>query len=801
MKRKINKVVILGSGVMGSRIACHFANVGCEVYLLDILPKELTDVEKAKGLTLDNPKVRNRIADENLKSITKSKPSPLYKKSLVSRIKTGNFDDNMDWIGLSDWTIEVVIENLAIKKSVFENVEKYRKEGSLITSNTSGIPINSMLEGRSEDFQEHFCGTHFFNPPRYLQLLEIIPSSKTKPEIVDFLMEYGDVHLGKRTVLCKDTPSFIANRIGVFSIMTIFRLMKEHNLSIEEVDLLTGPVTGKPKSATFRTSDVVGLDTLVKVAQNTFEACPEDESRDVLAIPDFIKKMLDNGLLGDKTKKGFYKKVKNEKGESEILVLDLDTFEYKSKVKARFGSVTAVRPIELLQDRLKALHKAGDKAGKFLKELSFRIFVYASNRIPEISDEVYRLDDAMKTGFGWELGPFEIWDTLGVKKVVDEMKTSGNVPADWVLEMIEAGIEKFYLIENGVRKYYDIESKSYKEIPGRKELIILENLAAQKPVWKNSGSVLHDLGDGVANLEFRTKMNSIGSEILEGINKSIEICEKDFKGLVIGNDAPNFSAGANLAMIFMLAMEQEFDELELAVRMFQKSTMRMRYSSIPVVLAPHGLALGGGCESCMHADSVYAAAETYIGLVEVGVGLIPAGGGTKEMVVRASDSFIDGGVEFPELQKRFLAIAMATVATSAYEAFDIGLFRPGTDKVVVNASRVLAEAKKAVIAAADAGYTQPVQRDDIKVLGRTALASLLIGVNAYREGEYISDHDKKIAEKLAFVMCGGDLSAPGVVTEQYLLDLEREAFMSLLGERKTLERIQSILNTGKPLRN
>ncbi len=801
MKRKINEVAVLGSGVMGSRIATHFANIGCKVYLLDIVPKELNDSEKKKGFTLQDPAVRNRIANDNLQNVLKAKPSPIYRTDFASRISTGNFDDNMNWLSNVDWIIEAVVENLEIKKKVFDNVEKFRKPGTLITTNTSGIPIHLMNEGRSEDFQKHFCGAHFFNPPRYLQLLEIIPTPKTSQDVIDFLMWYGDLYLGKTTVLCKDTPAFIANRIGVFSIMAVFKLKKELGLSIKEIDTLTGPLTGKPKSATFRTADVVGVDTLVKVANNVYHDCPEDEARDLFAIPDYVNKLVENNWLGDKTGQGFYKKSKDEKGEKIILELDTETFEYKPSPKSNMASVTAAKPIDNLKDRLKVLHGGKDKAGEFLHSLNFYIFQYSSNRIPEISDELYKLDDAMRAGFGWELGPFETWDALGVKKTVEQMTSTNMKPADWVLKMLESGFTSFYKSENGKMKFYDIISNSYKEIPGKGDFIILDNYRANEPVWKNSGATLHDIGDGVVNLEFQTKMNSIGSEILEAINKSIEISEKDFKGLVIGNNGQHFSAGANLAMMFMLATEQEYDELDMVVRQFQNTTMRVRYSNIPIVVAPHSLVLGGGCEVCLHSDKINASAETYIGLVEVGVGIIPAGGGTKEMTLRASDTYIEGGIELPELQKRFMNIATAKVSTSAEEAFDMGIFRKGLDTYSINPDRVIADAKKYAILMADRGYTKPIPRTDIKVLGRTALATLLLGIHSFRLGNFITDHDKKIVEKLAYIMCGGDLSEGSLVSEQYLLDLEREAFLSLIGEKKTLERIQSILTTGKPLRN
>lgn len=801
MKRTINKVAVLGSGVMGSRIACHFANIGCKVYLLDIVPQSLKEDEIKKGLTLENKQFRNRIVNENLNNVLKAKPAPLYHSSFASRIFTGNFDDNLDLIKECDWIIEAVVENLKIKKDVFAKVEKFRKPGMLITTNTSGIPINFMLEERSEDFQQHFCGVHFFNPPRYLQLMEIIPTLKTKNEVVSFLMYYGDLFLGKTPVLCKDTPAFIANRIGVFSMMAVFKLMKEMNLKIKEIDTLTGPLTGKPKSATFRTADVVGIDTLVKVAKNIYQDCPDDEARELFQIPDYVEKMVEKNWLGDKTNQGFYKKTVDEKGKKDIYELNIDTFEYEPSAKIKYASVTAAKQIDGLPERLKSLFLSKDKAGEFLKKLFMMIFHYSSNRIPEIADELYKIDDALRAGFGWEVGPFETWDILGLEKSIKVMEKENLKPAGWVYDMLAKGFNSFYKIQNGKKQFYDAASLSYKEIPGRNNFIILENYRTNQPVWKNVGAVLHDIGDGIVNLEFQTKMNTIGTEILESINKSIEIAEKDFKGLVIGNDGQNFSAGANLAMMFMLAAEQEYDEIDMAVRTFQNTMMRVRYSSVPVVAAPHGLTLGGGCELCLHADKVVAGAETYIGLVEVGVGIIPAGGGSKEMTLRSSDSFTEGAVEFPELQKRFLSIAQAKVSTSALEAFDLDIFRKGKDVYIVNQNRIIFEAKKAALELAEQGYTQPQQRENILALGKSALSTLLVGAYSFFNANYMSEHDKKIVEKLANVMCGGDLSAPTLVSEQYLLDLEREAFLSLIGEKKTLERIQSILTTGKPLRN
>ncbi len=799
MKRTIKKVAVLGSGVMGSRIAAHFAGVGLQVLLLDIAPKELTEQEQQKGLSLEHAAVKNRIVNEALAAALKSNPSPVYSKDVVKRISTGNFTDNMKDIASYDWIIEVVIERLDIKQSVFTEVEKYRKSGTLVTSNTSGIPISMMAEGRSDDFKKHFCGTHFFNPPRYLRLLEIIPTKYTDPEVVQFLLHYGDVFLGKTTVLAKDTPAFIANRVGVFSIMAIFDLVDKMNLSIDEVDALTGPIIGRPKSATFRTADVVGIDTLVKVANGVADNCPNDEAKDKFKIPSWLEKMVDSKWLGDKTGQGFFKKLKGG-AEKEIHVLDLKTLEYGPRSKPKFASVEAAKPVEDLATRIKMLTNATDKAGEFYKQFHYNLFSYISNRIPEISDEVYRLDDAMKAGFGWEIGAFESWDVLGVAKMTEAMKAAGYPVAAWVDEMLAKGIQSFYKVEQGKRMFYDITTQNYKAIPGGESFIILSN-NSDKIVWKNSACTVYDIGDDVFGLEWRTKMNSIGGEVLEGLNKAISLSEEKAKGLVVANDGPNFSAGANVGMIFMLAIEQEYDELDLAIRMFQNSVMRVRYSSVPVVVAPHGLTLGGGCEMNLHADKVCAAAETYIGLVELGVGLIPGGGGTKEFVLRAADDMHEDEPETITLKNRFFTIATAKVATSGQEGFDLGILRKGQDEVVMNQGRRIAEAKKSVIELYDQGYVMPVQRKDIKVLGQSALGALYAGINGMQRGNYATEHDALVARKLAYVMCGGDLSEPTLVSEQYLLDLERQAFLSLCGEKKSLERIQSVLKSGKPLRN
>lgn len=795
MKRNIRKVAVLGSGVMGSAIACHFANVGCEVLLLDIVPKEAEDST--------NKSARNSIVDGALKAALKSKPSPIYRQSFAKRIITGNMTDDMSKISDYDWIIEVVVERLDIKKIVFENVEKYRMPGTLITSNTSGIPIHMMLEGRSEDFQKHFLGTHFFNPPRYLKLLEIIPTPKTDPAVVEFLMDYGSRILGKSTVLCKDTPAFIANRVGVFAIQDLFHTVTEMGLTVGEVDKLTGPVMGRPKSATFRTCDVVGLDTLVHVANGVKDNCPKDERKSVFNTPSFVSTMLEKKWLGSKSGQGFYKKSVDASGNKAILELDLNTLEYVEKSKVKFATLDAAKQVEDLKGRTKVLFSGKDKAGDFYRKVFTGVFQYVTNRIPEISDETYRIDDALKAGFGWEMGPFETWDAIGFDKALQTMEEMGRKPAQFVYDMKEAGVTSFYKVEDGMRKYYDLNKKEYVVIPGTEELLSLANLKETNTVWSNADTSIIDLGDGILNVEFHSKMNTIGGEVLAGINKAIDMAENEakYKGVVISNEGENFSVGANVGLIFMMAVEQEYDELDFAIRAFQNTMMRARYSNIPVVVAPHGMTLGGGCELCLHADKVIANAETYIGLVEFGVGLIPGGGGSKEFALRTSDEFGDGDIRTNTLRNKFLTVGQAKVSTSAYEGFDLGYLRQGQDEVVVSRAHQLSYAKQSCLTMANKGYQQQAQRTDIKVLGKEGLGIVYVGAHSMMSGKYMSKHDQVISEKLGHVLCGGDLSQPTEVSEQYLLDLERRAFLELCAEKKTLERIQSILQTGRVLRN
>jgi 3-hydroxyacyl-CoA dehydrogenase len=801
MNRSIRKVAVLGSGIMGSRIACHFANIGVEVLLLDIVPKDINDIEKAKGLTTDHPLVRNRIVNESFQQTLKATPASLYSPSFASRVRCGNFDDNLAEIENYDWVIEVVVERLDIKKSLYERVDALRKPGTLVTSNTSGIPIHLMAEGRSDDFRKHFCGTHFFNPPRYLRLLEIIPTLETDQSIVDFLMHYGELFLGKTTVLCKDTPGFIANRLGIYAMVQTIRTAEAMGLTVDEVDKLTGPVVGRPKSGTYRLSDVVGLDTTVHVANNLYASGEgSDESREAFLLPSIMQRLYDNKWLGDKTRQGFYKKIKDEKGKSVILALDFASMEYKPSGKVKFETLEGTKTIGQISNRFSMLLAGKDKAAEFYRRTFADVFRYATLRIPEIADEIFRIDQAICAGFGWQVGLFETWDAIGVKNMLQIMESLEMRPAQWVYEMLENGNEQFYKVLKGKRYYYDIPSRSYKVIPGQDSIILLSNLS-DNIVWKNAGANLYDLGDGILNLEFKSKMNTMGAEVIEGINKSISLAEKDFRGLVIGNESSEaFSAGANLAMLFMLAVEEEFDEIDVMIAQFQHTMMRARYSSIPVVVAPHTLALGGGCELTLHADKVVAHAETYMGLVEFGVGLIPAGGGTKEMALRCSDMYQAGDTELNILQSAFMNIAQAKVSTSAQGAREMNYLQD-KDQIVLNRSRLLVEAKQAAIELADNGYTQPKQRSDVKVQGKAGMALFMTGVAQMRMANYISEHDAKIANKLAYVINGGDLSYPQQVTEQYLIELEREAFLSLCGEKKTLERMQGLLNGGKPPRN
>ncbi len=800
MIRRIKKVAVLGSGVMGSGIACHFANIGAEVLLIDIVPRELSDKEKAAGKSLSDRLVRNRIVNDSLKAALKSKPSPIYLQEFAGRITTGNFDDDLAKIKDYDWVIEVVIERLDIKQSVFEKVDKLRKPGSLITTNTSGISVEAMIEGRSEDFQQNFCGTHFFNPPRYLQLFEIIPTSKTNPDVILFLENYAGRFLGKTPVLAKDTPAFIANRIGTFSIMHLFNNVQNFDLTIPEIDKLTGPIIGRAKSATFRTADIVGLDTLVHVANNIKETT-NDEANELFSIPKYLEKMLEKKWLGSKTKQGFFKKVVID-GKKKFLSLDFNTMDYIESPRPKFGVFEKTKGLDDLRKVIPILYSDKGKVGDFYRSTFNALFQFSSNRIPEISEDIYKVDDALNAGFGWKLGPFQTWDAVGVEPTLKAMEKAGMKAAPWVYDMLAADITSFYKVADGMKYCYDISDKAYKVIPGQEDRLSLEVLRQTNVLWENNDLTIIDLGDGVINAEFHTKMNTIGAGILEGLNKAVDMAEADYKALVISNEGDHFSAGANVGMIYMLAIEQEWEELDLAVQWFQKTTMRMRYSSIPVISAPHGMTLGGGCELCMHSDKVIAHAETYMGLVEFGVGLIPGGGGTKEFAVRLSDELKEGDIRTNAFLNRYLSIGQAKVSTSAYEAYDLGYLRKGTDEVIISRARQLAYAKKVALQMADKGYSQPAPRNDIKILGKEVLGMVYVGADGFTTGHYMSEHDKIIAEKLGEVMAGGEISqALTQVSEQYLLNLERKAFMELASTRKSLERIQSLITKGKILRN
>ncbi len=795
--RRIKKVAVLGSGLMGSGIACQFANCGVEVLMLDIVPFDLTDEQKK------DPRQRNRIVQTAFDNALKSKPAALYDKAFASRITLGNFDDDLQKIADCDWIIEVVVERLDIKQQVFEKLEKYRKPGTLITSNTSGIPINMMAAGRSDDFRKNFCGTHFFNPVRYMRLLEIIPTTETDKEVVDFLMHYGDRTLGKKTVLCKDTPAFIANRVGVYAMAKIFQLTPELGLTIEDVDALTGPAIGRPKTGTFKLGDLVGHDTSVNVIKGIKANCPNDEQAASFEITPYLQFLIDKKFLGNKSGQGFYKKTgeKDANGRPISLTLNLETLEYGASKKSTLPSIAAAKQIEDLPTRIRTIFNAPDKGGELIRRSLAGLFAYVSHRIPEISDTLYAIDDSLRAGFAWDLGPFQYWDVIGIENGIKAAEADGQTIAAWVKEMVAAGNTSFYKVESGVKKYYDPATKSYQPMPGGSAYIFLDTLRDKKPVYENPEVVVHDIGDGVMCLEFRSKANSIGEGVLRGINDTIQIAEEQgWKGLVIGNNATNFSVGANIMMIGMLAFQQEFDELNQAVNYFQQTSMRIRYSSIPVVLATQGYVFGGGCEFAMHSDAVIASAESYIGLVEAGIGLIPGGGGTKEFAVRASDAFFEGDVQIPTLIEKFKTIAQAQVSTSASEAFNLGYLQHVKDTVVTNKDRAIADAKKKVLDLAD-NYVPKAPRKDILVLGRTGLSALYVAAHTLLLGHYASEHDIKIAKKIAFVLSGGDLTGAQHVSEQYLLDIEREAFLSLCGEAKTLERIQYMLQNNKPLRN
>lgn len=800
MTYRIKKVAVLGSGVMGSGIACHLANVGMEVLLLDIVPFDLDESQK------NNSTARNSIVNGSLEKIIKSKPAPLYDKAFAKRIKTGNFEDDFEKIAEADWILEAVVENLDIKRQIFEKVEHHMKKDALVSSNTSSIPIGLLAEGRSDTFKKNFIGTHFFNPARYMPLLEIIPHASTDEAVTDYFMGFGDVYLGKQTVLCKDTPAFIGNRIGVMSGIEIFRLTEKYGFKIEEVDALTGSLIERPNTGTYRLQDLVGIDTGEKVSQFVMANVKNDEYIDAIqdkSTPKYIQFLLENKFLGRKTNKGFYEKTnqKDDQGKTIINALNLETLEYEPSIKPRSEYLKNAKKIDIFSKRINFLIDGDDKEHNFFKDYFSTLFSYSANRIPEISEDIFSIDDAMKSGYMWAYGPFEYWDQLGLEKGIELIESSGKQVADWVNSLKEKNISSFYRMHNGKRQYLDLESYSYKDLPGAEKTIVLDAFRDNTPVIKNSECTVHDIGDGVMCVEFRSKSNAIGEGIGKAIFEAIKKAEEEgWKGVVLGNNAKNFTVGANLMNVGMVAMQKDFDTLDKMVNEFQQLTMYLRTSKVPVVVATQGYVFGGGCEISMHCDAGIYAAESYIGLVEVGVGLLPGGGGTKEMAVRASDSFFDGDVQIPTLIDHFKPIATASVATSAYEAFNYNLLLDTKDEVCYKTSNNIALAKQKVLELAD-NYVGGNKREDITVLGRSGLSALYTAINEFRLGEFMSDYDVEIARKVAYVICGGDLTGQQKVSEQYLLDIEREAFLSLLGNQKTLDRIQYMLMNNKPLRN
>ncbi|MEY3052689.1 MAG: hypothetical protein RLY31_2474 [Bacteroidota bacterium] len=790
--RRIRKVGVLGAGVMGSGIACHLANAGFEVRLLDLASEGNTH------------RARSQPAERALTAALSAKPSPLYRKAFAARIQTGNFPDDLAEVAAaSDWVIEVVAEQLDIKQQLLREVDRHRRPGALVSTNTSGIPIHRIAGGMSEDFRRHFCGTHFFNPPRYMRLLEIIPTEDTLPAVIQFFLRFGDTHLGKQTVLAKDTPAFIANRIGVYAMARIYQLTTELGLTITEADALTGTVIGRPKTGTFRLGDLVGHDIAANVIRGIRRHCPEDEQAAAFEIPPYMDFLLQQGYLGDKRGKGFYERTgrRDEKGKPVMLALNLDTLTYEQQAAPALPGLSAARQADRLDQRIRLLFDSPDSGGQLVRRSLAGLFAYVSQRIPSVANQPHQIDDALRAGFSWELGPFEYWDTIGVAEGMAAAAQCGEQVAPWVREMLDKGFETFYATEAGNRYCYDPALGKRVMVQEAGEFILLDRYREQAPVFRQPDVMLHDIGEGVLCLEFRSKANTMGEGVLRGINDAIDLAsEGDWRGLVIGNNARNFSVGANLMMVAMMAYEQDWDQLSHAVRYFQDTVMRCRYSPVPVVAATQGYVFGGACELLMHCDAAVCAAESYIGLVEAGVGLIPGGAGTKEFALRTSDAFFEGDVQMPTLMGRFRTLATATVASSAAEAYDHGYLRPGQDRVVLNAQRIIKAARDKVVELSG-HYVMPIQRKDITVLGRGGLATLYLAANELRMGGYASEHDIRIANKMAWVLCGGDLSGSQQVSERYLLDLEREAFLSLCGEPKTLERIQHMLTTNKPLRN
>ncbi|MDC0762419.1 3-hydroxyacyl-CoA dehydrogenase NAD-binding domain-containing protein [Brevibacillus sp. AG] len=802
MERKIRKAAVLGSGVMGAGIAAHLANVGIPTYLLDIVPRELTADESTKGLTLSDSVVKNRIAQAGRDRLLKEKPAPLYDKKNIDLITVGNFEDHLSCLSEVDWIIEVVVENIEVKKSVFAMVEAHRKPGTIVSSNTSGVSINEMAEGRSDDFRKHFLGTHFFNPPRYLKLLELIPGLDTDPQVISFMKHFGEHVLGKGMVVCKDTPNFIANRIGTYGLQVSIHEMVRLGLGVDEVDALTGPVIGRPKSATFRTLDVVGLDTYVHVAGNVRNKSTDEQERSVFEVPEFVLQMVEKRWIGQKAGQGFFKQVKTEKGK-EILALSVDTLEYRPSVRPKFPSLETAKTAKTLPEKLRALAYGKDKGSEFVWSVFKKVLLYSAEKAHEIADDIVSVDQAMKWGFGWEMGPFETWDAIGLEKSVARMREENEKIPALVEELLASGKTSFYQQEQGKRSVFSIGG-TYKDVEESKENINLVALKEQgKLIKKNAGAALIDLGDGVACLEFTSPHNALGMDVLHMASQAAEEVQKNFAGLVIGNQGKNFCVGMNLAMALMEAQDENWLELDMLVTNFHKTARALRYMHRPVVAAPFGMTLGGGVEVAYLADRVQVSAETYLGLVEVGVGLLPGGGGTKEMLFRAMENVPEGGSvpvdPFPFVAKAFEAIAMAKVSTSGQEAINLGYLRP-TDRISVNADHLLYDAKQLVLTMDKEGYTPPAPRK-IRVIGETGYANLRQNIYAMKKSGYISEHDELIASKVAYVMSGGNVPAGTEVTESYILELEKQAFLELIKTPKSQQRMQHMLTKNKPLRN
>ena len=798
--REIKKAAVIGAGTMGSGIAAHLAGVGIETYLLDIVPKELTEEEKKKGLTLKDAKVRNRIVAGGLERTLKSRPAAFYDLEDKELITIGNIEDNLDFLKEVDWIVEVVFERLDVKRNIFSIIEKNRKKDSIVSSNTSGISLRAILEGLSSELKSHSLITHFFNPVRYMRLLEVVPVEETDKEVLNFMLDLGEKVLGKGVVIAKDTPNFIANRVGVFGMMYLIKVMVEEGYKIEEIDKIFGPALGRPKSAVFRTADLVGLDVLKDVSKNMYENLSDDEMRSIYQLPEFMVKMVEKRLLGAKTKQGFYKKAVVE-GKTDYQVLDYNTLEYRSQEKVKFNSLSQAKGIEDVGERIKAVCSSDDRAGKIAWKAISGTLIYAGNRIPEIADNIYSIDNALKWGFNWSLGPFETWDALGVKESVKRMEKEGEKIPKIVEELLKKG-ESFYKQEGEKKSYFDLSGLNYEELKKKEGVILLADVrAAKKEIKKLSSATLFDIGDGVALLEFHSRMNSIDEDLTNMINFSLEEVRKNFLGLVIGNEGENFSAGANVMLIFLAMQNKQWDTIKQMVKGFQDTTMAIKYSEKPVVTAPFNMALGGGCEINLAASRIRAHAELYMGLVEFGMGLLPGGGGNKEVWIRLTEGIpSDANVDlYPLLQRTFETIGLAKVSTSAQEAKKLFFLRP-SDQITVNKDRLIADAKKTVLAMVGEGFKKRREKK-IKVLGRNGRAALEVGIKNFRWGGRITEHEEFMAKNLAKVLTGGEVEEGTLVSEQYLLDLEVEAFLSLCGTEKTKERIGHFLTTGKPLRN